>query len=344
MLDTHHIPVFQSIRPSAHNLVVDSGKGETREAALLATMAEAVERYCGENCRNASVPYKDLTSKESVVTYPQLPFMSPFADDLPMMAVHRYPDMATFYAPREIISYGRTNPRAGLFRYPWGTSGLGAHTTLESAILSGLMELMERDAVSQFANGSASIEVRRIATASVPQPLQVIADKIVQAPYELIILELRGRIEQSVFTVFHTDSYLYPGGIGFGAHPCRRTGLKHALIEAAQSRVLRIAGSRDDLRFLVEDPYSVEQLKDLPEEPFGEDSDDDDRDLSDADHLKTCMELLGAIRADVYFCELEVDPKPPLRVVKVIAPTLGLLRQGSALTGIPLAPSMDVYE
>ncbi|MCP4266092.1 MAG: YcaO-like family protein [Candidatus Brocadiaceae bacterium] len=343
MLDTHSIPVFQSIRPAATNLVVDSGKGETRDEALVATMAEAIERYCGENYLNDRIALKDIDSIEDLVSYPSLPFRRPLDDNLEVTAVKRYPDMKLFYTPSELISYANTNPRKELSRYPWGTTGLGAHTSIESAVLSGLLEVMERDAISSMFFGASDITFRRVDVGFIPEELQVLASKIVESPYELMILEIRTRFDMSVFAVYHTDKYLYPGGIGYGTHPCRSIGLKHALLEAAQSRVLRIAGSRDDLRFLINDTYMLDSLFSLTPEQFDDSSDDKIEYLSDEETLLYCVEKLGSINVDIYFCDLRVEPSPPLKIVKVIAPGLRLLRQGTAMTGIPLAPAMEIF-
>ena len=343
MLDTHSIPVFQSIRPAATNLVVDSGKGETRDEALVATMAEAIERYCGENCLNERIALKEIDSIEDLVFYPSLPFRRPQDDYLEVTAVKRCPDMKAFYTPFELISYANTNPRKELSRYPWGTTGLGAHTNTESAVLSGLLEVMERDAISSMFFGASDIAFRRVNVRSIPEESQVLAAKIVESPYELIIIEIRTRFDMSVFAVYHTDKFLYPGGIGYGTHPCRSIGLKHALLEAAQSRVLRIAGSRDDLRYLIDDSYRLGSLFSLTPEQFDDSSHKKEEHLSDEDVLLFCVEKLGTIDVDIYFCDLRVEPSPPLKVVKVIAPGLKLLRQGTAMTGIPLAPAMEIF-
>ncbi|MCP4268070.1 MAG: YcaO-like family protein, partial [Candidatus Brocadiaceae bacterium] len=334
---------FQSIRPAATNLVVDSGKGETRDEALVATMAEAIERYCGENCLNERIALKDIDSIENLVFYPSLPFRRPLDDYLEVTVVKRYPDMKAFYTPFELISYANTNPRKELSRYPWGTTGLGAHTSTENAVLSGLLEVMERDAISSMFFGTGDISFRRVDVRYIPEELQVLAAKIVEFPYELIIIEICTRFGMSVFAVYHTDKFLYPGGIGYGTHPCRSIGLKHALLEAAQSRVLRIAGSRDDLRFLIDDSYKLDSLFSLTPEQFDDSSGDKIEHLSDEDVLLFCVEKLKAIDIDIYFSELIIEPSPPLTVVKVIAPGLKLLRQGTAMTGIPLAPSMEIF-
>jgi hypothetical protein len=121
--------------------------------------------------------------------------------------------MKLFYTPFELISYGNTNPRKKLFRYPWGATGIGVHTSTESAVLSGLLEVMERDAISSMFFGATDIAVRRVDVKSIPEESQVLAAKIVESPYELIIIEVRTRFDMSVFAVYHTDKFLYPGGI-----------------------------------------------------------------------------------------------------------------------------------
>ena len=46
------IYVFQSVRPGSRHLIVDSGKGKTKEQALIACSVEAIERYSAENYLN----------------------------------------------------------------------------------------------------------------------------------------------------------------------------------------------------------------------------------------------------------------------------------------------------
>jgi hypothetical protein len=87
----------------------------------------------------------------------------------------------------------------------------------------------------------------------------------------------------------------------------------------------------------------LDSLSSLTPEQFDDSSRNKIEHLSDEDILLLCVEKLGAIDVDIYFCDLRVEPSPPLKVVKVIAPGLKLLRQGTALTGIPLAPAMEIF-
>jgi ribosomal protein S12 methylthiotransferase accessory factor len=90
-----------------------------------------------------------------------------------------------------------------------------------------------------------------LATVDDPACLRVI-EKIEQAGMTVAVWETTSNVDIASFTcvIYPRDDNLarrIPPAAGAGCHPARSIALLRALTESAQSRLTRIAGSRDDL-------------------------------------------------------------------------------------------------
>jgi ribosomal protein S12 methylthiotransferase accessory factor len=144
-----------------HGAVTGGGSGRSLDAALVAAVAEVAERYsAGWSCdREAVVATAEELGGEAVTperfalfsdrqyALPRFPF-APFTSRTPVAWVRgvSLPDAASVWLPAQLVYLGWTL-RAGESPIATATSsGLAAHATPAEAVLSALLELLERDA------------------------------------------------------------------------------------------------------------------------------------------------------------------------------------------------------
>lgn len=140
---------------------IGAGSGTTARAARAAAIGEAVERYSA--CDSASAPIELGTAEElgaravpphrfalySAAQHarPGFPY-TPFGPRTTVAWVEAFalPDLEPALVPAQLV-YLAWEPREGEQRIGHATSsGLACHATPEEALLSGLLELLERDA------------------------------------------------------------------------------------------------------------------------------------------------------------------------------------------------------
>jgi ribosomal protein S12 methylthiotransferase accessory factor len=138
-----------------------AGAGATIEAARAAAIGEAVERYSAcytdvadsivatarELGRRAVDPDRFALFAPEQYARRRFPY-EPFTRDTPVAWVRGWalPDGAPAYLPAQLVYLGwRLDPRESCIARST-SNGLACHATLEEAALSGLLELIERDA------------------------------------------------------------------------------------------------------------------------------------------------------------------------------------------------------
>jgi ribosomal protein S12 methylthiotransferase accessory factor len=137
-----------------------------------------------------------------------------------------------------------------------GTNGLASGNSLGEAVLHGLCEVIERDALAlwEVTNERTRVE-RRIDLTAVADPVVAALHSLLAgAGVRAVTWDVTSDIVVPTYEalIFEEDSdpLLNPRGAAFGAgcHPDPTVALARAITEAAQSRLTAIAGSRDDLR------------------------------------------------------------------------------------------------
>jgi ribosomal protein S12 methylthiotransferase accessory factor len=131
---------------------------------------------------------------------------------------------------------------------PFGatTNGLASGNTIEEATLHGLLEVMERDAVSM---NRARDESQWIASDELPEPFRAMA-----ARWRTIGIELAVRFVPNAFELPCFEAWVHERAStsvdlanGSGLHLDPAIALARAVCEAAQSRLSHIHGGRDDI-------------------------------------------------------------------------------------------------
>jgi YcaO-like protein with predicted kinase domain len=256
-LDCIGIPVVMAVRPNSRSLSVSQGKGIDLFSAKVSGGMEALELYCAER-RDWSIRlqrWSELAESEKAIDPHRLPSRKgrKFSDDTAIGWVEALDIVSgnDYLVPLDLVHTDFTLPLSqGSEYFPLSSSGLASGNTYSEAILHALCELIERDA---FTISLESNTPRvRIDLNSITDPeLGQLIRRIDAAQCTITIDDLtsirgvptfwavlRGSGKLSV-----TDS---PAG-GLASHPNPTWACVRAITEAAQSRLTRLSGSRDDL-------------------------------------------------------------------------------------------------
>jgi YcaO-like protein with predicted kinase domain len=342
-LDRIGVPVFMVVRPNGRGLAVSQGKGLDAASAKVSGLMESIECHHAEYTR---LPvrlesYRRLKT-EGLVVDPEL---------LPRSRTSRYSpslgiawttglDLVSglpIWVPFELVHADFSHPAPpGGGCFPASTNGLASGNRLAEAILHGLCEVVERDALALWeARREAGGPLRRIdlGTARLGVCGRLIA-QVERAGMSVMLWDMTSDVGVAAVraAIFDTsaDDVFNPtsAALGFGCHPTREVALIRALTEAAQSRLTAISGSRDDqTRTMYRTTQSAATLalhRLEAAEPGTEDfaavpSHTGRSTESDLAHVLARLEAIGVSR--VAMVDLS-RPRLPVSVVRVIVPGL----------------------
>ena len=316
------IHVFQSVRPSGQHLIVDSGKGTDKISAFISCAVESIERYAAEF----------HTDKGETISYQLLPLILQNENDK-LFSIEKIKAVKgqclnnnkSIWLPKDLIDYkNKTSDVLNIKKFFCGTTGLGAHTDRELAIYSGLIEVLERDAIAENrANYILNLN-------SIPNDLQTYIDWINENVGKIEI-----RLHQSSYGVFVFSCYcinkeLIGGLNSMGACVDKHSALKICLIEGIQTWLMRISASRDDWYFAKRSIYN--NLSQSPHQVNYQDIDDHTATKSIYDRKINLVRSIKSAFVYDYKTKVSIDP---IKVVRVIIPKTKKLEQGEMFTGIP---------
>jgi YcaO-like protein with predicted kinase domain len=256
-LDTVGIPVAAAYRPNSRSIAVHQGKGRTPAAAKVSAVMEAAECWHAES---ADLPLRlgsvtEILRHGPAVAPERLPltgagdatatrFLWAEADDLI--------SGTRLWVPYETVSADfSTPPLAGFGLFRQTTNGLGAGSTSVEAMLHGIYETVERDAVALWHVASAERKARQCVdpgTIGGPESRWMLT-KFAAASVSVRLWDVTTDIGLPVFLALACDEDGTAGvepEFGSACHASADLALSRALAEAAQSRVTRISGARDD--------------------------------------------------------------------------------------------------
>lgn len=259
-LDRIGIPVFQALRPNAPTMSSTSGKGATTDAAKVSACMEAIEIYRAETMSPPVIraSYRQIAAQHPVIAVEDLPlaknssFNPAYAEDW----VLGWDLIAQQEAavPLALVHLGREqySPTPSLTAYQMGSNGLASGNNLLEAILAGLYEVIERDAIAcrTLAAGTGALPYTRVRLQTIESPIaRGLIDKIEAAGVSLILHDCRVDTDVPVFSAAVYDRLAERAGSfgGAGAHLEPEVAMIRAITEAVQSRGVIMAGARDDL-------------------------------------------------------------------------------------------------
>lgn len=262
-LDRLGVPIFSAIRPSAAPgaISIYSGKGSTDQRARISAIMESFERCLAERPGvNANIgggisapalvdSYATARENCSVLDPSSLLLSQPINPSTLMEWVGAYDLMSgeeTFISANAVYHpYDAPGQCQKLFLS--NTNGLASGNVLEEAILHGLLEVIERDAIStaQFSRDLG----KEIVLTEEDGYLYELAQKFKDTGVELKIWLVPTDTGIPTVIAATDDAKLKDPALlvmGAGSHLKPEIAVARAITEAAQSRVVQIQGARED--------------------------------------------------------------------------------------------------
>lgn len=252
-MDRLNLPNYCSYYPTSEEgqITVFGGKGETLEEAKVGAFMEVVERASSQHdtrrvlsclLRDYMDDVRFLDPRELIIWDEAEEVLNKEIDwsiawDLQTKRPMFIPSIAAFH-----FFKGNHLP---LFL---DTSiGLSCGNTYLEAILYGLFEVIERDAMSlaMVSRNAPNVDLNTL-----PADIKLLVERIVSERLELEIRYLPNDIGMPAFYVWSTDLDLPQVNLitgGMAADTNAETALRNALLEMVQTRGTIIAGAREDL-------------------------------------------------------------------------------------------------
>jgi ribosomal protein S12 methylthiotransferase accessory factor len=249
--DRHGIPCFAVIRrrPGTSHTQVHVGRGITPEEAQASAMATAVERSSAEY---RAEPMKLALYEEIGIRRAVDPVELILARPLEAgEKIHWSPSWdllgkEEIWVPSNAVflPYNTLGEAKGLFASD--PNGLAAGNTRDEAVLSGLLEVLERDALS-LAERTHSMGKRL--SVEDPGPVRDLLGRFRAAGIEVTLWLTVGRTRIPTIAAAADDPVTRDPAflvIGAGTHPSPEAAAIQALTEVAQRRAVRIQGGAAD--------------------------------------------------------------------------------------------------
>ena len=332
-LDVLGFPIYIALRPRGKTLCVSAGKGLSHTDSIVSAGMESIEIDVAERVdlaeyfnasyntldRNQRLPFEYIPSyvnscfdKQSVVTW---------------MSLRGLQSNQPLYYPASLVSLDSSYLSEPMSTFPWSSNGLASGLTVEDAVLSGLYEVIERDAWScwEHQHRLYGIPFSAVVEDTIPfSSTKKLIEQIKSAGLDLIINPLETDLGLPVYRCLLLNANDPAGAIslGFGCHHRDEIALNRAITEAAQARAVYISGSRDDIvshSLMKSENLDIDQYKThfLPV-PFEATSTSIDNVDTALPHLLQVFEHLGMHEPLVYIFK----NSEPFSVVRVICPSL----------------------
>ncbi len=345
-LDRVGIPVFSAIRPSAAAgaISIYSGKGSNETNARISAVMESFERCLAEqpevsinlsgiqlNTEMTAGSYESL-SENYPTLYPDFLLLPmPLAEftSIEWVMGHDIMNDIEVFVPANAV-FHPYNPGNGNQLFRSNTNGLASGNTIEEAVLHGLLEVIERDALSiaeytrnpgkeiiLSENDGLNYELKtRMEETGIKVRLWLL-DSDIDIPTVVAALD---------DTVLKDPALLV---MGAGAHLSPDIAVTRALTEAAQSRVVQIHGAREDTdRERIVRTFGYEHMKKLNKywydelESVGMDELKDISSSTPAANINTVLERLEGTAEGAIIVDLSRGVEVP--VIRAIIPMFEL--------------------
>lgn len=262
-LDRIGIPVFSAIRPSAAEgaISIYSGKGSTEGQAKISAMMESFERCLAERVGVNADIVEDVAAEEFVESVEKALKEYELLDPSSLLLPGALPPESLVewtqgwdllrekevYVPSNAVYHPYDSPGMSTRLFRSNTNGLASGNVIEEAILHGLLEVIERDALS-------------IAEFNRNPGKEIILSEEDGTNYELVKKFESNGVQLKLWLLPHDTSITSVVAatddldlkdpallvMGAGSHLKPEIAIRRAITEAAQSRVVQIHGARED--------------------------------------------------------------------------------------------------
>lgn len=262
-LDRLGIPIFSAIRPSAARgaISIYSGKGSTQQRARISAIMESFERCLAERpglnaniAGGISAPalvesYASAIESCSVLDPKALLLPQPHIPQSLMEWVEAYDLMnkEEMFVSANAVYHPYDAPGQCQKLFLSNTNGLASGNVIEEAILHGMLEVIERDAIStaQFSRNLG----KEIVLTEEDGYLYELSRKFKDEGIELKVWLVPTDTGIPTVIAATDDVKLKDPALlvmGAGSHLKPEIAVARAITEAAQSRVVQIQGARED--------------------------------------------------------------------------------------------------
>lgn len=260
-LDVVGIPVATAYRPNARSLSVAQGKGTSADAARASALMEAIEfAHAEQHHLPLRLARRDEFDGSSQYVDPDALAhgqASALGDDQPLLWIEgrSLVDARPSWVPHDAVHLDLTLPLGfGVAFLRRSSNGLASGNTLAEAVVHALCEVIERDAARlwELAGPMHQIATRLDLTTVTEVGCRQLLECYERAGIEVAAYDLTSDLGVPVVLAHIADAFpdpfrLLAPAAGAGCHLHPTTALRRALTEAAQTRLIDIAGVRDDL-------------------------------------------------------------------------------------------------
>jgi len=257
-LDRLGIHTVLGHRPNSPTLSGSAGKGFSLAAATVSAAMEAIEFHHAETIRlphieaswnelppDARIPIDRLPGTKNGSFRPDRPEFWAWGWDL---MNHRA--VAAPWTSVALLGNPVAKPGLRSF-YAMGTNGLASGNHILEAIAAGLYEVIERDSVAcwRYAGEALRWPTPRVALETIDSPvIQDLLKRFEEAGIRPLLFDVTSDLGIPTFMAMVYDRDVRKTGMhrGYGTHLEPAVAMSRALTEAVQSRLVLIAGSRDD--------------------------------------------------------------------------------------------------
>jgi YcaO-like protein with predicted kinase domain len=334
-LDNVGLPVYTCVRATSATVSIHAGKGLTREGSRAGAILEGIEFNVSEHPKGdwQIARAADLPPGAYVPLDECFPTRSSVLNPLTPMAWEEVVNVQNGQKklmPSDLIWMDTRIKYQPLMYVQTGSNGIASGGSLEDAILSGLYEIIERDAwtLNQYLLDSGFL-LHRTPLVDLPPQIETCLQKIERGGLKLHLFDITNDYRIPVFSAIILDLSGRCTGTfgGYGCHLNAEVAAIRAITECAQARACYVSGARDDLfrrQFLLMKRMDQHKLNDLFNDlPIG--GPISEHRVLDFPDVKTELRyLLKLIRqfgvSDVYVKEFGSFLDGKVHVVRVISP------------------------
>ncbi|GHE93944.1 YcaO-like family protein [Streptomyces fumanus] len=261
-LDHIGIPVMVAVRPLSETYGTSQGKGTTPLLARISAAMESIELWHAENFDFVQF---EATARDLALPYPMralsVPAFKQPLDHVRLGWTHGRTVTGGDPVPLPVqllrmsfVGSSFWEPR--IFRIT--SNGLASGNTFVEACLHGIYEVVERHALAGLNPTGVDSRVPIDLSTVHDAHLVSLLDKLAGAGTQCEVAMIRNDLSIPVFVAF-IWSPLYPlVAAGSGAHMDVTVAMSRAITEAAQTRLTRIATTRDNLPSDYQPPHLLD--------------------------------------------------------------------------------------
>lgn len=256
-LDRTGIACYAAIRPNSRTLASHQGKGMDALSAQISAVMEAAEYAVAEApelpTRRLSLAAARTEGRRIYDVASLMPRGWTLDPEQPVRWAEgqAISDAKPVLVPYDAVVLGQ--PPADLVGLSQSTNGVAAGTSLDAALLHGLCEAIERDAVCLwgFRSDQAAAALAVDPADFDDADIDALRTRIEAVGYRLRLFDITTNLGvpaiYAVLAAGDDPRGHFEVATGASAHPVAAVAARRAIVEAAQTRITMIAGARDDI-------------------------------------------------------------------------------------------------